>query len=86
MTSGRRPTLLKCALFISCLLLVLGAADAALAQPFGMSSRLRAIPVWRFWPLQRLHRLDVCQTGRILPHAVGSDPRRQGGRHARPGA
>jgi nickel/cobalt exporter len=37
MTSGRRPTLLQCALFISCLLLVLGAADAALAQPFGMS-------------------------------------------------
>jgi len=37
MTSGRGPTLLQCALFISCLLLVLGAADAALAQPFGMS-------------------------------------------------
>ncbi len=37
MTSGRRPTLLQCAFFIICLLLVLGVADAALAQPFGMS-------------------------------------------------
>jgi nickel/cobalt transporter (NicO) family protein len=37
MTSGRRPTVAQCALFFVCLLLVIGAADAALAQPFGMS-------------------------------------------------
>ena len=37
MTSGRRPSLAQCALFILCLLLVLGVADAALAQPFGIS-------------------------------------------------
>ena len=36
MTSGRRSTLAHCALFIACMLLVLGAVDAALAQPFGM--------------------------------------------------
>jgi len=37
MTSGRRPTLAQSALFLVCLLLVLGVADAALAQPFGIS-------------------------------------------------
>ena len=37
MTSGRRSTLAQCALLIICLLLVLGAIDAALAQPFGMT-------------------------------------------------
>ena len=37
MTSGRRPTLAQCALFIVCMLLVLGALDAALAQPFRMT-------------------------------------------------
>jgi nickel/cobalt exporter len=37
MTSGRRSTLAHCALFIICMLLVLGAIDAALAQPFGMT-------------------------------------------------
>jgi nickel/cobalt exporter len=37
MTPGRRPTLAQCALFVICLLLVFGAIDAALAQPFGMS-------------------------------------------------
>ena len=37
MTSGRRSTLAQCALFIVCMLLVLGALDAALAQPFGMT-------------------------------------------------
>jgi nickel/cobalt transporter (NicO) family protein len=37
MTSGRRSILLHCALFIACLVLVLGVIDAALAQPFGMS-------------------------------------------------
>jgi nickel/cobalt exporter len=37
MTSGRRSTLAQCALFITCMLLVLGALDAALAQPFGMT-------------------------------------------------
>jgi nickel/cobalt exporter len=36
MTSGRRPTLAHCALFVVCLLLVF-AVDAALAQPFGIS-------------------------------------------------
>jgi nickel/cobalt exporter len=37
MTSGRRSSLAQCALFILCMLLVLGALDAALAQPFGMT-------------------------------------------------
>jgi nickel/cobalt transporter (NicO) family protein len=37
MTSGRRSALAQCALFIICILLVAGALDAALAQPFGMS-------------------------------------------------
>jgi hypothetical protein len=37
MTSGRRSTLARCALFILCMLLVLGAVDVALAQPFGMT-------------------------------------------------
>src|ERR1039457_6179363 len=37
MTSGRRSTLAQCALFIVCMLLVLGARDIALAQPFGMT-------------------------------------------------
>src|SRR5450759_814107 len=37
MTSGRRSSLAQCALFIFCMLLVLGALDAALAQPFGMT-------------------------------------------------
>ena len=50
MTSGRRPTLLKCALFISCLLLVLGAADAALAQPFGMTRGSAPSPFGGFGP------------------------------------
>ena len=50
MTSGRRPTLLKCALFISCLLLVLGAADAALAQPFGMTRGSMPSPFGGFGP------------------------------------
>jgi len=35
--SGRRSMLAKYALFIVCMLLVLGAVDAALAQPFGMT-------------------------------------------------
>jgi len=37
MTSGRRSSLAQCALFIFCMMLVLGALDAALAQPFGMT-------------------------------------------------
>ena len=37
MTSGRRSTLAQCALFILCMLLVFGALDVALAQPFGMT-------------------------------------------------
>ena len=37
MTSGRRLTLTHCALVVVCLLLVLGAVDVALAQPFGIS-------------------------------------------------
>ena len=37
MTSGRRSTLAQCALVIICLLLVFGALDAALAQPFGIT-------------------------------------------------
>jgi nickel/cobalt exporter len=37
MTSGRRSTLAKGALFILGMLLVLGVIDAALAQPFGMT-------------------------------------------------
>jgi nickel/cobalt exporter len=37
MTSAWRSTLAQCALFITCTLLVLGALDAALAQPFGMT-------------------------------------------------
>ena len=37
MTPGRRPTLAQCALFVVCLLLVFGAIDVALAQPFGIS-------------------------------------------------
>ena len=37
MTSGRRSSLAQCALFILCMLLVLGALDVALAQPFGMT-------------------------------------------------
>ena len=37
MTSGRRSSLAQCALFILCTLLVFGALDAALAQPFGMT-------------------------------------------------
>jgi nickel/cobalt exporter len=35
MTSSRPSTLAYCALFILCMLLVVGAVDAALAQPFG---------------------------------------------------
>ena len=37
MTSGRRLISVQCALFIICMLLVVGAFDAALAQPFGMT-------------------------------------------------
>ena len=37
MTSGRRSALAHCVLFIACLLLVACAADAALAQPFGIT-------------------------------------------------
>ncbi len=37
MMSGRRSTLAQCALFLVVMLLVAGALDAALAQPFGMS-------------------------------------------------
>ena len=37
MTSGRRSNLAQCALFILCMLLVFGALDVALAQPFGMT-------------------------------------------------
>jgi len=37
MTSGQRSTLAQCALFILCMLLVFGALDVALAQPFGMT-------------------------------------------------
>src|SRR5664279_4579200 len=37
MTSGQRSTLAQCALFILCILLVFGALDVALAQPFGMT-------------------------------------------------
>ena len=37
MTSGRRSSLAQCTLFILCTLLVFGALDAALAQPFGMT-------------------------------------------------
>jgi hypothetical protein len=37
MAPGRRPTLAHCALFIVCVLLVLGAVNVALAQPFGMT-------------------------------------------------
>ena len=37
MTSGRRSSLAQCALFILCMLLVFGALDVALAQPFGMT-------------------------------------------------
>jgi hypothetical protein len=37
MTSGRRSNLAQCALFIFCVLLLIAAVDAALAQPFGMS-------------------------------------------------
>ena len=51
MTSGRCPTLLQCALFISCLLLVLGAADAAMAQPFGMTRGSAPSPFGGFGPL-----------------------------------
>jgi ABC-type nickel/cobalt efflux system permease component RcnA len=35
--SASRSTLAQCAIFIVCMLLVLGAVDAALAQPFGMT-------------------------------------------------
>jgi nickel/cobalt transporter (NicO) family protein len=48
MTAGRRPTLAQCALFVVCLLLVLGAVDVALAQPFGISRS--AVPP-QFGPL-----------------------------------
>jgi len=37
MTSGRRSSLAQCALFILCMLLVFGALEVALAQPFGMT-------------------------------------------------
>src|ERR1700690_4454506 len=37
MTSGRRSSLAQCALFILCMLLVFGALDVVLAQPFGMT-------------------------------------------------
>src|ERR1700693_6282635 len=37
MTSGRCSSLAQCALFILCMLLVFGALDVALAQPFGMT-------------------------------------------------
>src|SRR5674476_937205 len=37
MTSGRRSTLARCALLTVGMLLLLGALDAALAQPFGMT-------------------------------------------------
>ena len=47
MTSGRRFTLAHCVLFIACLLLVACLADAALAQPFGMS---RSAPPPSFGP------------------------------------
>ena len=42
MTSGRRPTLAQCALFIVCVLLVLAAVDVALAQPSAFQRR--AVP------------------------------------------
>jgi nickel/cobalt exporter len=42
-SSGRRSTLAQCALFIVCMVLLLGAADSALAQPFGMT-RTQAPP------------------------------------------
>jgi len=51
MTSGRRPTLLQCVLLIACLLLVLGAADAALAQPFGMTRGSAPSPFGGFGPI-----------------------------------
>jgi nickel/cobalt transporter (NicO) family protein len=47
MTSGRRFTLAHCVLFIAALLLVACLADAALAQPFGMS---RSAPPPSFGP------------------------------------
>jgi nickel/cobalt transporter (NicO) family protein len=47
MTSGRRSTLAHCVLLIACLLLVVCAVDAALAQPFGMS---RSAPPPSFGP------------------------------------
>ena len=50
MTSGRRPTLAQCALFIFCLLLVLGAVDAALAQPFGITRGSAPSPFGGFGP------------------------------------
>ena len=37
MTSSGRAPLAQCALLILCMLLVLGALDIALAQPFGMT-------------------------------------------------
>ena len=37
MTSGRRSTLAQCALLTVGMLFLLGALDAALAQPFGMT-------------------------------------------------
>ncbi len=36
-SSGRRSLLAQCLLIIVCSLLVVGALDAALAQPFGMA-------------------------------------------------
>jgi nickel/cobalt exporter len=50
MTPGRRPILAHCALFIVCALLVLGAVNVALAQPFGMTRGSAPSPFGGFGP------------------------------------
>jgi nickel/cobalt exporter len=50
MAPGRRPTLAHCALFIVCVLLVLGAVNVALAQPFGMTRGSAPSPFCGFGP------------------------------------
>jgi nickel/cobalt exporter len=50
MTPGRRPTLAHRALFIVCVLLVLGTVNVALAQPFGMTRGSAPSPFGGFGP------------------------------------
>jgi len=67
MTSGRRSTLAQCALVIMCLLLVFGALDAALAQPFGITRGSAPLQVGAFagWILAK-----QAEFYRMLSHTI----------------